>query len=109
MKVMEQVDEIFRFSKAVVVGITKETKGDYGRVFLPSDPVVCPIDKVPKHISHCKFQIVAYQECMEVLTKPMDEFNRECESVRNEDAPEIAKKKKKATTSNSGLEKNRKQ
>ncbi|GAA0183609.1 hypothetical protein LIER_30989 [Lithospermum erythrorhizon] len=45
-KAMEQVDEIVGFSKAVGVGITKEKKGDDGRVFLPFDPVACPMDKV---------------------------------------------------------------
>ncbi|GAA0187008.1 hypothetical protein LIER_34296 [Lithospermum erythrorhizon] len=104
-KAMEQVDEIVGFSKAVAVGITKERKGDDGLVFLPFDPVACPMDKVPKHVAHCKCQIDAYQECMEVLTKWMDEFNKECESVRNKDASERAKKKKKVTTSDVGHQK----
>ncbi|GAA0159536.1 hypothetical protein LIER_43483 [Lithospermum erythrorhizon] len=53
---------------------------------------------VPKHVAHCKCQINGYQEYMEILTKRMDDFKRECETVRNEDAPERAKKKKKART-----------
>ncbi|GAA0150575.1 hypothetical protein LIER_09491 [Lithospermum erythrorhizon] len=70
-KAMEQVEEIFGFSKSIAVGITKERKSNDERVLLTFDPETCPMDK--------RF----YNENIRLLSTLVEKYNHHpCSSSR---------------------------